>query len=457
MTSADVVVVGGGPTGLTAALGAARRGLAVRLVDAAPGFGGMSASTTVGGQRVDLGSHRLHPSMSAPVRALLTELLGDDLQTRARNGRLLLRGRWVRFPFRAVDLARSLPPAFTVASVRDAATARWRRPTADSYAEVVRVGLGPTALVDFHGPMAAKLWGRPADRLAGELARRRVSVRTPGALARTVARTSRPDGRTFLYPRLGYGQIVDRLVDAATVAGAELSHSATIASLCPPATPADPVRVVLGDGAEIEAGRVLWSAAPEALVAAAGSAVPDGDRSELRSMVLVYLVVPMGRFTEFDAHYVPDPGVCFSRLSEPRNYRDGPDPEGTTVLCAEIPCSEGDDTWTASDADLAERVLDGLVRCGLGRPPVAAVETRRLPRVYPVIDVDDPDRRRRVLARADAVPGVTVLGRQGLVVADNLHHVIDMALAAVECLGSGWNNDRWARHRERFDGFVVQD
>ena len=74
-----------------------------------------------------------------------------------------------------------------------------------------------------------------------------------------------------------------------------------------------------------------------------------------------------------------------------------------------------------------------------------------------MIDVDDPDRRRRVLARADAVPGVTVLGRQGLVVADNLHHVIDMALAAVECLGAGWDDDRWARHRERFDGFVVQD
>ena len=67
--------------------------------------------------------------------------------------------------------------------------------------------------------------------------------------------------------------------------------------------------------------------------------------------------------------------------------------------------------------------------------------------------------RRDALAWADAQPGVAVLGRQGLVVADNLHHVLDMALAAGACLGGpgGWDGARWDAERRRFDGFVVDD
>ena len=42
-----------------------------------------------------LGSHRLHPSIEPRLLAALMELLGDDLQTRPRNGRLRLGDRWV--------------------------------------------------------------------------------------------------------------------------------------------------------------------------------------------------------------------------------------------------------------------------------------------------------------------------------------------------------------------------
>jgi len=57
------------------------------------------------------------------------------------------------------------------------------------------------------------------------------------------------------------------------------------------------------------------------------------------------------------------------------------------------------------------------------------------------------------------MPGVTVLGRQGLVVADNLHHVLDMALSAVDCLDADgrWLDGRWLHHRRRFEHFVVED
>ncbi len=201
---------------------------------------------------------------------------------------------------------------------------------------------------------------------------------------------------------------------------------------------------------------MLWTAPLDALVRVIAGA-PDVAPPGHRGVVLVYLVLDEDCYSEFDAHYVPDPDVAFARLSEPKNYRDGPDPAGRTVLCAEVPATVGDACWAASDDELAQLVLDGMDRLGLRRPEVAGVEVVRLARVLP----GDRLRRRCAAPRArvgDDLDGISVLGRQGLAVADNLHHVVDMALGAVECLGpDGWDEARWRAERARFDTFVVDD
>lgn len=440
MSDPDLHVVGGGPAGLATALAAARRGFAVRLVEQGDHLGGMSRSIEVGGQRVDLGSHRLHPSAPPRVAELLRDLLGDDLQTRERNGRLHLAGSWVRFPFRPLDLIRSTPPRLAVRLATDLVRSGRADSGSETYADVVRSGLGPAALAHFHGPMAAKLWGRSAEELSGELARRRIAVRDRASVARRLARTSRRSGRTFLYPRLGYGQVIDRLADAATEAGVD-------------------IRVGTGwTATELDnrRGHVVWTAPVTQL---ARTLAGPADALAHRGVVLVYLVVAAPRWTGFDAHYVPDRDVAFARLSEPKNYRDGPDPAASTVLCAEIPAAVGDLVWASDDASLCELVIDGVARLGLPVPTVDEVVSVRLPTVYPVLTADAPDARRKLLAWADGLDGISVLGRQGLGVADNLHHVLDMALSFAACLTAAGSPDpvRWGAERRRFETFVVDD
>jgi protoporphyrinogen oxidase len=454
----ELVVVGAGPAGLTAAWRAALAGHDVRVIDAAPAIGGMAASVDVAGQRVVLGSHRLHPATPPHLLAALSDLLGDDLQTRPRHGRLHLRNRWIGFPLRPGELLRRLPPGFAAAALRDALAKPLRQARADTFGEVVRAGLGPAMLREFYGPYATKLWGLDPGELAGDLARRRIAASSPASMLRKVIRGARPGARTFLYPRLGYGQIVEALANAAVAAGCEI----TVATPVERVAWHDDRVVVSGPDLSVDAARLVWTAPLGNLAGAAGAPAPVLDASRRlrhRAMVLVYLVAEQGRYTEYDAHYVPDASVSLTRLSEPKNYRDGPDPPDRTVLCAEVPCAVGDARWTESPVDAGARVVDALVRLGLPAPQVVDVEIRRLPAVYPVLTPAAAVDLAAVDAWANERPRTTVLGRQGLFVADNLHHVMDMGWSAAAALGADGSieADRWARERARFASFVVED
>ncbi|MCX7620983.1 MAG: FAD-dependent oxidoreductase [Acidimicrobiales bacterium] len=451
--SADVVVIGAGPAGLAAAWRASVRGLSVIVLERSAQVGGMAASLMVGGQRVDLGSHRLHPATPAPILDAITRLLGADLQRRRRNGRIVLRSRFVRFPLSTVDLLANLPRDMVAGLAIDTLTAPLRKPRADTYAEVIRAGLGPVMLREFYGPYARKLWGLGPDELAGELARRRVAARSPAKIAQRLL-MARREPPWFFYPRRGFGQITEAFADAAARAGAQIRFGAsgTVTSI-------DAGTVKALDGSCVEAGVVL-STIPIGVLARLVSPA-FRTRLDYRGMVLVYLVIDCPRYTEFDAHYVPDPGTIISRLSEPKNYREGPDPPDRTVLCAEVPCIVGDALWNQQDQALAERVVDELASVGLPLvgQRLSGYHVVRLPTVYPVYRRGFENELAAAEAALASEPRVLSFGRAGLFTPDNTHHALAMAWAAVDSIGPDGEIDRarWAVARLAFCDHVVED
>jgi protoporphyrinogen oxidase len=472
-TGTRIVILGAGPAGTGAAYQLARRQLAeVVVLEQADRVGGNAGSFELEGVRVDYGSHRLHPACDPAILSDLRELLGPDLLDRPRHGRILLEGRWIHFPLKPLDLLLHLPKSFALGVASDMLRKPWApqlngQPT---FASVLERDLGRTICAKFYFPYARKLWGLPPEELAATQAQRRVSGNSFSKLLRKVATAvpglKPPGAGRFFYPRHGYGQISDRLYQAATQHGAHFLFGARVLGV---ECEGGRVRAVNyernGSQHVIETGNV-WSTLPVTLLArglrpqAAPEVVEAASGISYRGMILIYLVLEQDRFSEYDAHYFPGETLPISRMSEPKNYSATAEPRGLTVLCAELPSDPGSREWQMTDAELGQALCGWLSQAGLPvRAPVRSVVTRRLRQAYPVYRSDYEAHFRRIDDWLAAIAGLLTFGRQGLFAHDNTHHALYMAYAAATCLSPAgeFDGQRWKAFREVFETHVVED
>jgi protoporphyrinogen oxidase len=485
VANTDLVVLGAGPAGLAAAWRAARRGLSVVVLDRAEAVGGMAASFDVAGVRVDFGSHRLNPDMPGYVLADLRFLLGADLQTRYRDGRLLLGGKWITYPFKPRELARALPTVPMARAAFDALSTPWRKSkaqeNADSYADLMRAGFGPTLYEQVYAPYARKLWGIDGEHIDAEQARRKAGAPTAlSALTRAVRNAMSSESLAYLYPRRGFGQLSETMADAAVQAGARLRLGSAVERL---EVGRGEISVRLGrseyhsaaversgwasdtvlDGGWLRA-RHVFSTLPLPLLARMTSpgapyeAVDASGNLKFRAIVLVYVVHRGGRWSRHDVHYIPGGQTAVSRISEPMNHRINPDdPEDRDVVCFELPCDIGDDTWNASDEELADTVNECVRVTGLPPLNLDWVQVKRVRNVYPVYHRGYREQLSVLEEWVEEVPHLTTFGRQGLFTPDNTHHAMVMGYEAADALGSGeFDRNRWNQAKDRFASHIVE-
>jgi protoporphyrinogen oxidase len=444
----------------------------VTVLETRNAVGGNAGSFEIDGIRCDYGSHRLHPSADREIMRDLRELLGPDLLYRPRHGRILLRGRWIHFPLKPLDLLLRLPKSFALGVLADRArkVARNDNGKPETFATILERGLGRTICREFYFPFARKLWGVEPEELAVTTAQKRVSGNSLGKMVRKVASQipgfKAPGAGHFYYPRLGYGQISQCLSAAATKAGAEILLGTRFTGI---ELDGKQIRAVKyeRDGQEfVIPTRSVWSTIPitHLLRGIRPEPPPDvinaGSEISFRGMILIYLELEQDRFGDFDAYYFPEERIPISRLSEPKNFSGLSEPRGRTVLCAELPSDPGLPEWEMTDEELGRNLCQWMELAGLPKPThLVKVITRRLRQAYPIYRRGYDERFNKVDRWLGEIDGLLTFGRQGLFAHDNTHHTLAMAYAASECLSSDGTFDRarWVAYRREFESHVVED
>src|SRR5215831_3042119 len=167
---AEVLIIGAGPAGLTAAYELTKRGVRATVLEADQQVGGLARTVHYRGYRFDMGGHRFFSKVPL-INALWQEILGEDFLVRPRLSRIHYRGYFFDYPLKAMNALAGLGPmeAFLVGlSYTKARLFPGKEET--NFAQWVSNRFGDRLYQIFFKTYTEKVWGIPCKEISADWA-----------------------------------------------------------------------------------------------------------------------------------------------------------------------------------------------------------------------------------------------------------------------------------------------
>jgi protoporphyrinogen oxidase len=454
----DVVIVGAGPAGLTAAYELLKTGVKPVVLEADTQVGGISRTVEREGWRFDIGGHRFFTKVSR-VQAFWHEILSpEDFPTRNRLSRIYYSGKFFDYPIKPFNALTQLGPVESVRCVASYARTKLFPPKDQSdFESWVAARFGWRLYRIFFKTYTEKVWGVPATEIRSDWAAQRIKGLSLPSAVFNALRTSYAQTKhtslidRFEYPRLGPGMMWERTADIVRENHGDVRLETKVVSLERDELGVRSV-VVQGPGGReaFAADHVVSSMPLGELVLAMWPLPPDDVVNSAKALthrdfLTVALVVPEAQSFPDNWIYVHDPTVKLGRVQNFRAWSPDMVKPGHTCLGLEYFVFEGDELWKMSDEDLVTYATEEITRINL--IPAGVVQAGfvvRVPQAYPVYDAEYSEHV-EVIRRwlENATPNVHPVGRNGMHRYNNQDHSMLTAMLTVENI-NGANHDIWS-------------
>jgi protoporphyrinogen oxidase len=453
-----VLVLGGGPAGLTAGYLLAKQGKPVVVLEASGMVGGIARTEVRDGYRFDLGGHRFFTKVKE-VDELWHEIMQEEFLRRPRQSRIYWNDKFLEYPLQGMDVIRKLGPVELVrcmaSYLRAAIKPKGREET---FEEWVSNRFGRRLYQHFFKTYTEKLWGVPADEIRAEWAAQRIKGLSFFSAAKSAFFGNSGDKiksliSEFNYPRYGPGQMWEQMTEDIRAHGGEVRLNAPVTKL----VIADGrVSEVIAAGESLEPSHVISSLPLRTTV---GIAVPEAPLEvrdaarglRYREFLTVLLVIRGDDPFPDNWIYIHQPGVRVLRIQNFKSWSPWMVPEGSrsASIGMEYFCFEGDELWNMSDDQLVEMAGREIEQLHLAR--ASQVEfgfVERVHKAYPIYDELYAERVARIRAWLQTIDNIQQVGRNGLHRYNNSDHSMLTAMRAVDNILLGTNHDIWAVNAE---------
>ena len=420
MSDVDVLILGGGPTGLGAACRlAVYPGAEWMLCEAQDTLGGLSCSfTDDAGYTWDIGGHVFFSHYDYITDALVQALGPEGLLEHTREAWVRIGASWVPYPFQnnlhrlpAAERERCVRGLIDVAGAGIAAPARPR-----DFAEFVTATFGEGIAELFMRPYNEKVWAHPLDMLSYGWIGERVSVPDPETIvANAASATDDVDwgpNSQFMFPARGGTGAFWSAIGGLLPPGRVKTNARAVA------VDAENKRVEFADGSAVGYRHLIATLPLDVTAEMTG----DQELRELTSRLRHSSVHVLGLGVDGAVGerlgtkcwvYFPEREVPFYRVTNFSHYSPEhvPAGSGTASLLVEVSESE----YRPVDADsLPAEVVGALVSTGILRDAaeVSHVWTHRAEHGYPTPTIDRDEVLRAAFARLES-RGILSRGRFG--------------------------------------------
>jgi protoporphyrinogen oxidase len=459
--SGRVVIIGGGPAGLTAAYQLSKSGVPLVVLEKDHVLGGLARTIKHDGYYFDIGGHRFYTKVTA-VEELWHEIMptGSFLKC-SRLSRIYFKGKYFHYPLRFSNALKNLGFWNSILVLASYARARFpaKRP-ADTFEGWISSRFGKRLYETFFKTYTEKVWGIPCNQISSEWAAQRIrGLSLPAALRSAVLRTAVGGNRkvirslidTFNYPERGPGMMWEAVGKKVLDAGGEIYLQAGVERIHWRSGAVQKVEVRRDGVSEFQDGTHFISSMPigELIMklepAAPARVLQAAKALRHRDFLMVAVIVNRRQVFPDNWIYIHDPGVKVGRIQNFKNWSACmvPDPD-KTCLGMEYFCFAGDNFWSMPDDSLVGLASKELESLGL----VSAKEIDRgmvvrMPKAYPIYARDYACKVATIREFIELhLPNLQAVGRNGMHKYNNQDHSMYTAMLAVENI-LGAQHDLW--------------
>ena len=418
----QVLVIGAGPAGLTAAYELRRKGESCIIIEADDVVGGISRTVVRNGWRFDIGGHRFFTKVPR-VEAFWHEVLEDErFLLRPRMSRIFYRGKFFDYPLKASNALGNLGVVEAIRCVLSYVWVRIRPPKdLTTFEGWVASRFGWRLYRIFFKTYTEKVWGVPAHEIQADWAAQRIKNLS---LFKAVMNAVLPKrGSTtitslidrFQYPALGPGMLWEECAKLVTESGSTIEFESRVCEIRSTGTRLMSVEYLSksGERTSVEVKAIVSSMPLPDLIRSISPAVPNDVLEAAnglihRDFMTIALVLPEVDILEYFVN-------------------------------------KGDELWEMADKDLIDLGIKELASLNIvDTTTIIEGHVVRMPKAYPMYDAGYQKNVDLIRSWLSAnLPDVYPVGRNGMHRYNNQDHSMLTAMLAVENM-YGAQNDIWS-------------